>query len=269
MPVTSFLCSRGYDALREIEMKSGSDPESEPLLLCGLAAEAAADFRSFTRMSQYKRGSFIFSAGEATQGVFAVRAGRIKLSASSNRGRTLTFRIAWPGELLGLSSTIAGAPYELTAQTLAPSQVDFMERADFLRFLENHPGSCFRVLEMLSREVTNACEQIGFFGGALPASGRLAILLLGWCAESGVETEKGIRLALPLTAKEIGHMIGTSRETIARLMGKLREDQIVERSGGVLVVRDKAALEGLARPGCNSRSDHDRHAVRPRPGLSR
>ena len=221
-------------------------PESEYLFLCGLSAGAATDFRALIRLSYCKRGSLVFSAGDATRGLVIISAGRVKLSACSNKGRTVTFRIAGPGEVVGLSSTITGAPYEFTAQTLAPSQLAFMERADFLGFLERHPETWFRVLELISREVTSAREQIAFLGGALPASVRLAMLLLGWCGNSGEEADNGIRLALPLTAREVGNMIGSSRETIARLLSRLRDARIIERRGRIFVIRDKAALEELA-----------------------
>ena len=56
----------------------------------------------------------------------------------STDGKTLILKIAEPGEVLGLSATVSGKPYELTAETMDPCQVNFVGREDFLRFLKEH-----------------------------------------------------------------------------------------------------------------------------------
>jgi CRP/FNR family transcriptional regulator len=57
--------------------------------------------------------------------VFLLRAGKVKLSTASNGGRSLVARLALPGEVVGLSATVRGKPYEVTAETVGPSEVDF------------------------------------------------------------------------------------------------------------------------------------------------
>ncbi len=63
--------------------------------------------------------------------------GEVKLSISSPEGKILIMRIARAGELLGLMATMAGQPYEVTAETIHPCQVAFVRREDFLRFVAN------------------------------------------------------------------------------------------------------------------------------------
>ena len=53
---------------------------------------------------------------------------------NSSDGRRLSFRIAKAGEVLGLSSTLSGAPYEMTADTLYPARIAHISRQAFLRF---------------------------------------------------------------------------------------------------------------------------------------
>jgi CRP/FNR family transcriptional regulator len=102
------------------------------------------------------------------------------------------------------------------------------------------------VVQKLSYEVSTIHEQAGFFHGLRLATARFATLLLAWCDEGGTKTEEGICLTVPLTESEIGQMIGTSRETVARLLGKLKDRSIVQRRAQVFLIRDKTALEGLA-----------------------
>ena len=57
--------------------------------------------------------------------------GRVKLSICSTDGKTLILKIAEPGEVLGLSASVSGKPYELTAETVDPCQINFVKREDF------------------------------------------------------------------------------------------------------------------------------------------
>jgi CRP-like cAMP-binding protein len=88
------------------------------------------------------------------------------------------------------------------------------------------------------------------------------MLLLVWCTESGIQTDDGIRLTVPLTEKDIGQMLGASRETIARLLGRFRDSHIAEHSGRVFLIRDKEALQGIAtvQPHGATRRDQPRSA---------
>ena len=79
---------------------------------------------------------------------FLVCSGKVKLSVSSKGGKTLILQIARPGDILGLSAAMSGIPYEVSAETLHPSQVVFISREDFLpsstgfrRFTRQSSGS--------------------------------------------------------------------------------------------------------------------------------
>src|SRR5205085_4318869 len=89
---------------------------------------------------------------------------QVKLAAGSSDGKSLITRIAGPGEVLGLSATISGRPYMATAETLAPCQVNFIKREDFLRFLSEHHLACLRVAEHLSQNCYAANEQVRALG---------------------------------------------------------------------------------------------------------
>jgi CRP/FNR family transcriptional regulator, cyclic AMP receptor protein len=229
-------------------MKNTLCGEHELLFLQRLPLDARQSFGTIARGSRHETGSVLFSAGEGSQGVFLLRSGKAKLEMSSGKGKTLTLRIAWPGELLGLSATITGNPYEGTATTMGPSEADFVARADFLRLLDCHPEACFQVVQMLSHEMSTVEDRMGFFRAARSASGNLARLLLAWCEDGGAETEEGIRLLVPLTEREIGQMIGTTWETIARLLGALKNKGIAQRIGRIFLIQDKPALERIVKP---------------------
>src|SRR5215212_8956520 len=118
----------------------------------------ALDNVKFTGL--YPKGSLLFVEGEEPRGVFILCSGRAKLTTSSSEGRTLIVKLAEPGEILGASATIVGTPYEVTAETLEPSQMNFIKREDFLRFLTTHTEVCMHTAQQLSEKYQAAQREI-------------------------------------------------------------------------------------------------------------
>jgi CRP/FNR family transcriptional regulator, cyclic AMP receptor protein len=215
-------------------------------IFCDLPAGALQSFETIKYATAYPKGAVLFVEGQSPRGIFVLCKGRVKLSICSTDGKTLILKIAEPGEVLGLSATVSGKSYELTAETIDPCQVNFVKREDFLRFLKEHADACFRVAEQLSDKYNNACREIRSLGLSHSAAEKLAKLLLDWSSRSGESNKQEPRVRLSLTHEEIAQMIGTSRETVTRLFAELKKRQIVLARGATLVIRNKAALRALA-----------------------
>jgi len=166
------------------------------------------------------------------------------LTTTSRDGKTLILRIAEAGEVLGLHGTVSNKPHDLTAETLQPCQLDFVKRDDFLKFLQSHPDACLHAAQHLSQDCQSAYEMIRSLGLSHSVSEKLARLLLEW-ASGGEQTKEGIRIKIALTHEEIAQLIGTSRETVTRVLGEFREKQFAQLRGSTLLIRNKAALEKL------------------------
>jgi CRP/FNR family cyclic AMP-dependent transcriptional regulator len=215
-------------------------------IFCDLPAAALQSFENIKYATAYPKGAVLFVEGQSPRGIFVLCKGRVKLSICSTDGKTLILKIAEPGEVLGLSATVSGKPYELTAETADPCQVNFVKREDFLRFLKEHSDACLRVAEQLSDKYNTACREIRSLGLSHSASEKLAKLLLDWSAKAGETSKAEPRVKLALTHEEIAQMIGTSRETVTRLFADLKKRQIVQAKGSTLLIRNKSALKALA-----------------------
>jgi CRP/FNR family transcriptional regulator len=192
----------------------------------------------------YPKGSILFVDGEEPRGVFILCSGRAKLTTSSSEGKTLIVKIAEPGEMLGASATILGRPYEVSAETIEPSQLNFIKRDDFLRFLNGHTEACMHTAQQLSEKYQSAQREIRSLGLAQTTSEKLAKLLLDWC-RSGESSSKGVRLKVLLTHEEMAQMVGTTRETVTRLLSDFKRRKILEVKGSTVLVLKKSDLEAM------------------------
>ena len=213
---------------------------------CALNAAALRGLDQLRFATVYPRGALLFVEGQAPRGVYLLCAGQVKLSTSSSDARVLITSLAGPGELLGLSAVVSGRPYEVTAETLEPSQVNFIGREDFLRFLSEHPEAALRAAAQLSDNYHAAFAQARLLGLSGTAAGKLARLLLECAARHGRPQGRSTALRLTLTHEEIGQLIGASRETVTRLFTDFKGQRLIEVRGSTLVLLDCPGLEAVA-----------------------
>ena len=211
---------------------------------CNLPPASLQELDKVKYASAYPQGAVLFVEGQAPRGVYMICGGRVKLSTTSRDGKTLILSIAQAGEVLGLHATVSGKPYELTAEALQPCQLDFIRRDDFLRFLQNHADACLNAAQHLSKNCQSAYEMIRSLGLSHSVAEKLARLLLEWSSD-GDASKEGIRIKVSLTHEEIAQLIGTSRETVTRVLGEFRQKKLAQLRGSTLLILDKPGLERM------------------------
>jgi len=211
---------------------------------CQLSPKAKKDFDTIKSSSAYPESAILFLEKQESRGVFVLCEGEVKLSISSSEGKTLILRIAKPGEILGLMAVLSGKSYEVTAETLRPSQIAFVRSDDFIRFVGQHPEASQGIVKQLSSNYRGACEQLRTVGLLTSAPQKLAKLLLDWSAAAEPRTP-GTRITMPLTHEEIAEFIGSTRETVTRTLSNFRVRQLVTLKGSSLMISDRAGLETL------------------------
>lgn len=197
-----------------------------------------------TLTNHYPTGAVLFAEGQSARGIYVVQRGLVKLSVCASDGRTLILRIAQAGEALGAASTIGARDYEATAEAQQPCEATFLRQSDVLRMMRAHGEFSLWITQLLSRDYNSTCREIRTLMLSGSASEKLARLLVGWMDErTGCQNPS--RMKVPLTHEEIGQMIGTSRETVTRLMAGFRKQRLIEQEGATLVVSNRPALESL------------------------
>src|ERR1700758_4800115 len=82
-------------------------------IFCDLPTPSLQAFETIKYATAYPKGAVLFVEGQAPRGIFVLCKGRVKLSICATDGKTLILKIAEPGEVLGLSASVSGKPYEL------------------------------------------------------------------------------------------------------------------------------------------------------------
>jgi CRP/FNR family transcriptional regulator, cyclic AMP receptor protein len=220
----------------------------EQRLFCDLSREALIRLQNIKATSVYPKGAMLCLEGQPPRGVFILCTGKAKLSTTSSEGKSMILRIAEPGEVLGLTAAVSGTPYEATVETLEPSQANFIAQTDFVHFLQEHPDVGLRVAKQLTHNCKCAYEEVRSLGLSNSVPEKLAKLILRWAEnplDLPVKKQNETPLRVTLTQEEIAQFIGTSRETVSRVLAAFRKKGWVRVKGATWTILNKRALENL------------------------
>jgi CRP/FNR family transcriptional regulator len=235
--------SGGEDIMQSAAKPAVQTSETAPLF-SNMSPAATQSLQNVTLTTSYPAGAILFAEGEAPRGVYIVRRGRVKLSVCARDGRTLILRLAGPGEALGVASTVCGRDYEVTAETQEFSEVTFIRRSDLLSAMRSQGEMALWVTQQISFDYNSTCREIRNLMLSGSASEKLARLLIGWI-DPTASPQAPCKMKLGLTHEEMAQMIGTSRETVTRLMAGFKKQHLIEQAGATLVIPNRMALESL------------------------
>jgi CRP/FNR family transcriptional regulator len=204
------------------------------------------DFEHAKLSTIHPRGTLLFIEGQPAQGVYLVVAGAVKVSISSAQGKVLILRIAQPGELLGVKSTLLHSPYEASAETLRQCRTVFIPQAEFIALHDRDEHVRQAVLVSLGHYVSSLLEATRRLMLSETAAEKLARLLLMWCDERGIVEPRGIHVRNEFTQEEMANMIRASRETVTRLLGEFSRHGLIQVAANSLFITNRRGLESIA-----------------------
>ena len=170
----------------------------------------------------YPACATLFVQGQTCRRIYLLCRGCVKLSVTSSGGHTLLLKIAPPGDFLGLNAAIAEVPYETTAETGQPCQVNFVKRSDFLMFLAEHGYNSLHAAVQVGHDCQQAYDQFRSFT-MNSSSQRLARLMLDWSQDgSGITAAHGIKSADPRRDRTDHRHVARDRYAHARQFSQRR-----------------------------------------------
>ncbi|MCR3921361.1 MAG: Crp/Fnr family transcriptional regulator [Firmicutes bacterium] len=189
----------------------------------------------------YAKGTILFFESDRGEALFVINHGRVKISKASLDGREQILHMYKDGDIFAEVVLFDRGPYPATAEAVEDTQCWLLRNADMERLLQAQPALAVKLLRIMSRRLRQA--QLLIRDLALHDTyGRLASLLLRFMRLEGRESTKGTILEMALTRQEMANMIGTSRETVARVLSRFQKDGILLLDKQRIIIKDEAKL---------------------------
>jgi len=221
-------------------------PIHDTSCIADLPASELERFRAFSVSAIYKPRQVLFHEGTPAGGLYILCHGAVKLYQSGRFGHEHILAVAAPGDVIGELPLDPDAPYSTSAEALTESQLCYLPREKLMSFIEVHPMVGIRLIAALSDALVAARNKVRDLV-LKPAETRLAELLVHLASSAAAEDGGVTRLTLTYSRRDVAEMIGVSTETAIRLLGKLKDEGVLEAHGRDLVITDLGELKRLAR----------------------
>lgn len=177
----------------------------------------------------------ILKAGDPTDSLFIVLAGRTKVQMADEDGKEVILNVLGPGDFFGEMGLLEDAPRAASVVTTEPSEFLSVTKDDFNALLKDNYEMAMVIMRGLVKRLREADRKIESLA-LLDVYGRVARVLLEFSTDVG--GKKVIKSKLP--RQDIAKMIGASREMVSRVMKDLETEGYIEvLDDGVIVLRER------------------------------
>jgi CRP/FNR family transcriptional regulator, cyclic AMP receptor protein len=159
-------------------------------------------------MRKVKKGTVLFRKGDVGTNLYAVCAGAVKVSASSDQGKDAVFSLIVPGEIFGEIAFLDGGQRTADAVMNEDGELMVIERRELIPLLHEYPEVAIKLIEILCKRLRRTSlqvEDIVFFDVRV----RLAKALLTLYRQAGAGAATKF---IPVTQRELSQMVGATRE---------------------------------------------------------
>lgn len=222
--------------------------------LSGIADYLTADqFKLLEQLMipvRYAANDHLFWEGDKTEHLYYIRKGKVKLRKSTEEGRDFILSIVQDGDLI--CETVNGDDnmHTYSAEITEQAEIGVISWREFEQLLKQNGDLAIRFMNWMAiehRVTQSKFRDLLLFGKA----GALASTLIRLCNTYGVTTPEGIRIDLKLTHTELADFIGTTRESVNRLINTFKNDGIMDISRGKIIVKQLEALRRICQcPSC-------------------
>jgi CRP/FNR family transcriptional regulator/CRP/FNR family cyclic AMP-dependent transcriptional regulator len=176
---------------------------------------------------RFPRNTTIVEEGLAGDYMYVIREGRVKVTKLSEDGREKILEFLDAGSFFGEMALLDRAPRIASVKTLKPVRLLALSRSDFLNLLRKSPDLALSVIQELCKRLRTVDDQASALSFQR-VKDRTKGLLERLARDPH---EEGGRVTPGLTHQQMADMIGTSRETVTRVVKELKQEGWLRQEG--------------------------------------
>ncbi|WP_319272522.1 Crp/Fnr family transcriptional regulator [uncultured Draconibacterium sp.] len=195
--------------------------------------------------TEFAKGELIFKEGSPANHIVYVREGFVKLSKKGIGGKDYILNISKAGAYLGINNlNNKTKQFYISATALTSTKVCFIDIEKFSTLLSKNCQFATEVISYIFEDEMNYYDRL-VNNVQQQVPGRLANTLFYF--RYNVYGENPFNLNI--TKVELAALIGTSRESVTRLLKEFQDEKIIEMNKSVINIIDEAKLERIRQKG--------------------
>ena len=214
----------------------------EMTLLQGLAPQELAELARDAVWKTFEPGEFVFHQGEEARRFHVLYSGMLKLFRSTAEGREQTVHLVEEGDPFCLCSLYGARILPVSALTMSACQVVAFSVASMERQLGRSPLVLLNIVRVLNTRLMHSYQMIEDLA-LRNIHQRVASFLLHAARVRGGDS---LRVTLSVSRQEVAKILGTTPETISRVLARLCQDGLIEARGREIILLDHKGLMAAA-----------------------
>lgn len=218
-------------ALCQVPIFQGLDPEELDLVA------------AIARVRTIKRKSIVFIEGGEKDAVYFVLDGIVKTYKTNEEGHEHIVSLLQTGDMFPHTGFFNSEPYPATAETLVDSTFITISVKQFEQLIVTVPAISMKLIDVMGATIRELQQKLQQMSGH-DVHERILSFLLQLAEKLGERRGNHIHIELPITNQELASSIGTTRETVNRLLNQLKKQALLHVNRAEIVIID---MEGLRR----------------------
>jgi CRP-like cAMP-binding protein len=214
-------------------------------LFGGIDARTLEQIERRTQRRNLGAGELLFSAGDASDSLFVVANGRMRIWTVSAGGAEVTLNVLTKGSVFGEIGMLDGSVRTAGASAMVPTQLIGIARRTFFEALDHDAKLARNVIDLL-------CERLRWTSARMEdaslrsAPQRLARMLEHLAGDHGKKKPEGIEIVVKLTQGELAQWTAMSRESLNKLLKSWVDDGLVSQNRGIITLHKLSKLSQIA-----------------------
>lgn len=190
----------------------------------------------------YKRNMIIFMEGEPGEAFYYIKSGKIKVYRTYEDGKEHIVHILGKGEVFGEATLFGNIPYPASASVYEDAVVGIIKNTELERLIKDNSELALKLIKILSQKLVFAQQKIKDLAFN-DVFARTAAQLLKLAEDYGKKTGNGTVIDMELSRQGLADMIGTTRETVSRVMGKFKKEKCISEDKDRIVILSEAKIK--------------------------
>lgn len=197
----------------------------------------------FTSMG-LDRGQFVFFEGDEAASLYLIESGVIEANVVHGDGKVYIFHFIFPGEVFGEGVVYEQDYYPFSTVARKEALVWKVPKEDLLSAIDSDPAFKAYMLRLVGQKLDSSYVKARCIAGERVEKRVACILLKTIDQQRGIYSHCVEKLDTPLTNRDISGLIGSTEETVSRVMSRLKKEGIISLEDKHLVVLDREGLMG-------------------------
>ncbi|WP_127530249.1 Crp/Fnr family transcriptional regulator [Paenibacillus kobensis] len=202
-----------------------------------LSAESFEKLERIMYIKSMGKGSRLFWEGDPAAKLYFIIEGRVKTTKETDSGRTLTLYLHQKGDLIGQVDPFKDSVHTFSAEATHDCTVGIIQRSDLEALLWQNGDLAVEFMKwmgLMHRLTQTKFRDLMLFG----KSGALCSLLIRLSNSYGIMNNNGIHIDLRINNSEMADMIGSTRESVNRMLSDLKKEDVIEYHDGHVVIKN-------------------------------